>query len=171
MARIGHSSARAALLYQHATRERDDAIAVALDAMARPGRADERVLDCRTARCGGSRTLWPMSVQHHVDAEGRYDGKTLQELWPAVVDEVVAAVDPLEVILFGSVARGEDGPDSDIDLLVVLDHIEAGREAADDGAHPLGDRHVRAGRRVRHRPGRDGGASRRRRLVALLAAA
>ena len=66
-----------------------------------------------------------MPVQHHVDAEGRYDGKTLQELWPAVVDEVVQAVDPLEVILFGSVARGDDGPDSDIDLLVVLDHIEA----------------------------------------------
>lgn len=66
-----------------------------------------------------------MPVQHHVDADGRYDGKTLQELWPAVVDEVVQAAYPLEVILFGSVARGDDGPDSDIDLLVVLDHIEA----------------------------------------------
>ena len=42
----------------------------------------------------------------------------------AVVDEVVHAVDPVEVILFGSVARGEDGPDSDIDLLVVFEHIE-----------------------------------------------
>jgi uncharacterized protein len=41
-----------------------------------------------------------------------------------VVDEVVRAVEPAEVILFGSVARGEDGPDSDIDLLVVFDHIE-----------------------------------------------
>ncbi len=65
-----------------------------------------------------------MSVQHFVDEEGRYDGRTLQELWPSVVDEVVRAVDPAEVILFGSVARGEDGPDSDIDLLVVFDHIE-----------------------------------------------
>ena len=65
-----------------------------------------------------------MSVQHFVDEQGRYDGKTLQELWPAVVDEVVRAVDPAEVILFGSVARGEEGPDSDIDLLVVFDHIE-----------------------------------------------
>lgn len=26
----------------------------------------------------------------------------------------------MEIILFGSVARGDDGPDSDIDLLVVL---------------------------------------------------
>ena len=65
-----------------------------------------------------------MSVQHFVDEQGRYDGKTLQELWPSVVDEVVGAVDPVEVILFGSVARGEDGPDSDIDLLVVFDRIE-----------------------------------------------
>ncbi len=65
-----------------------------------------------------------MPVQHFVDDQGRYDGKTLQELWPSVVDEVVHAVDPAEVILFGSVARGEDGPDSDIDLLVVFDHID-----------------------------------------------
>ncbi len=65
-----------------------------------------------------------MSVQHTVDDQGRYDGKTLQELWPQVVAEVVAAIDPAEVILFGSVARREDGPDSDIDLLVVLDHVQ-----------------------------------------------
>ena len=69
-----------------------------------------------------------MSVQHFVDEQGRYDGKTLQELWPSVVDEVVCAVDPAEVILFGSVARGDDGPDSDIDLLVVFDHIEPGEK-------------------------------------------
>jgi integrase len=33
MARIGHSSTRAAMIYQHASRDRDDAIAVALDAL------------------------------------------------------------------------------------------------------------------------------------------
>lgn len=59
-----------------------------------------------------------------VDEQGRYDGRTLQELWPSIIDEVVRAVDPVEVVLFGSVARGEDGPDSDIDLLVVFEHIE-----------------------------------------------
>lgn len=69
-------------------------------------------------------TLASMSVQHFVDEQGRYDGKTLQELWPSVVDEVVREVDPIEVILFGSVARGNDGPDSDIDVLVVFDHID-----------------------------------------------
>jgi predicted nucleotidyltransferase len=65
-----------------------------------------------------------MSVQHFVDEQGRYDGKTLAELWPSVVTEVVCAVNPAEVILSGSMARGDDGPDSDIDLLVVFDHIE-----------------------------------------------
>ena len=33
MARIGHSSTRAAMIYQHATRDRDQAIAVALNAL------------------------------------------------------------------------------------------------------------------------------------------
>jgi integrase len=33
MARIGHSSTRAAMIYQHASRDRDDAIAAALNAL------------------------------------------------------------------------------------------------------------------------------------------
>jgi hypothetical protein len=40
---------------------------------------------------------------------------------PELLDPVVAYFQPRRVILFGSVARGEAGPDSDIDLLVVLD--------------------------------------------------
>ena len=39
----------------------------------------------------------------------------------ALLDAVVAHFDPLQVILFGSRSRGEAHPDSDIDLLVVLD--------------------------------------------------
>ena len=39
----------------------------------------------------------------------------------ALLEAVVAHFDPLQVILFGSQARGEAGADSDIDLLVVLD--------------------------------------------------
>ncbi len=43
---------------------------------------------------------------------------------PQVVDRlvqaVVASVRPLRIILFGSAARGEMGPDSDLDLLVVM---------------------------------------------------
>jgi HEPN domain-containing protein/predicted nucleotidyltransferase len=46
---------------------------------------------------------------------GRPDGKVLAE----IVQSVVAAAQPDEVVLFGSAARGEMGPDSDIDLLVI----------------------------------------------------
>lgn len=38
-----------------------------------------------------------------------------------LLEPVVAYFRPRRVIVFGSVARGEAGPDSDIDLLVVLD--------------------------------------------------
>ncbi len=65
-----------------------------------------------------------MSQAHTVDELGRYDGRTLSEAVPLVVEEIAASLDPLEIILFGSVARGEDGPDSDIDLLVVFDAID-----------------------------------------------
>jgi len=40
---------------------------------------------------------------------------------PELLDSVVAHFRPQRVILFGSAARGEAGPDSDLDLLVVLD--------------------------------------------------
>ena len=40
---------------------------------------------------------------------------------PELLDPVVAYFQPRRVIVFGSVARGEAGPDSDIDLLVVVD--------------------------------------------------
>lgn len=38
-----------------------------------------------------------------------------------LLDPLVAYFDPQKVILIGSVARGEAGTDSDIDLVVVLD--------------------------------------------------
>jgi uncharacterized protein len=40
---------------------------------------------------------------------------------PELLNSVVAYFNPSRVILFGSVARGEAGPDSDIDLLVIVD--------------------------------------------------
>ena len=40
---------------------------------------------------------------------------------PELLDPVVAYFRPRRVILFGSRARGDFGPDSDIDLLVVVD--------------------------------------------------
>lgn len=38
MAQLGHSSPRAAMIYQHATRDRDQAIAKALGQLTQPSR-------------------------------------------------------------------------------------------------------------------------------------
>ncbi len=46
---------------------------------------------------------------------GKVDEKVLEE----IVKRIVEAVAPEKIILFGSAARGEMGPDSDLDLLVV----------------------------------------------------
>lgn len=53
-----------------------------------------------------------------------YEGRTLEEWLPAVVGRVVERFDPLRVVLFGSLARGEADYDSDVDLLVVFDRVE-----------------------------------------------
>jgi predicted nucleotidyltransferase len=53
-----------------------------------------------------------------------YEGKTLDQWLPAVVERIVERFDPLRVILFGSMARGEAGYHSDVDLLVVFDEVE-----------------------------------------------
>ena len=37
-----------------------------------------------------------------------------------LVQRIVDAVHPLKIILFGSAVRGEMGPDSDVDVLVVM---------------------------------------------------
>ena len=49
-----------------------------------------------------------------------------------VVRRLVAAYQPERIYLFGSAARGESGPDSDYDLLVVLPDA-AGPERRDAG--------------------------------------
>ena len=49
---------------------------------------------------------------------------------PIVVERIVRDFHPLQIILFGSQARGEARPDSDIDLLVVLAAVADKRRAA-----------------------------------------
>ncbi len=44
-----------------------------------------------------------------------------QPLIRRMVKRIVEKFDPEQVILFGSQARGDAGPDSDVDLLVVMD--------------------------------------------------
>jgi len=60
---------------------------------------------------------------------GRDDGRGLAEWVPEVVGDIVRTANPLKVILFGSLARGEHDGDSDIDLLVVLDHAPPERRS------------------------------------------
>lgn len=63
----------------------------------------------------------------HVQAiysDGKWNGRTLREWMPDAVEDIVRVFNPVRVILFGSIARGEEGPDSDLDFLVVLDHVD-----------------------------------------------
>lgn len=61
----------------------------------------------------------------------------------AVVDQIVAGFHPMKVILFGSRAWGEPGPESDFDLMVIMDtegnplHTAARISAAVDHPFPL----------------------------------
>ncbi|MCY3763038.1 MAG: nucleotidyltransferase domain-containing protein, partial [Gemmatimonadetes bacterium] len=48
------------------------------------------------------------------------EGKTARTVIDKLVADVVKSVNPLQIILFGSAARGDAGEHSDIDLLVVM---------------------------------------------------
>ncbi len=52
------------------------------------------------------------------------------ELIATMTDRIVRDFDPLRIILFGSHARGDAQPDSDIDLLVILAEAPNKRQAA-----------------------------------------
>ena len=47
-----------------------------------------------------------------------------------VVSKIVATINPDKIILFGSYARGDASPDSDIDVLVIKSGVENMRQAA-----------------------------------------
>lgn len=55
------------------------------------------------------------------DGKAAWQGRLLSEWVPYVVELIVDTFNPVRIILFGSVAEGTDGPDSDLDFLVVLD--------------------------------------------------
>lgn len=46
--------------------------------------------------------------------------KDLDEITCEIIDATVGAVKPERIVLFGSRARGDNGPDSDLDLLVII---------------------------------------------------
>jgi len=53
---------------------------------------------------------------------------TTQTQIERMVARIVKKFHPQQVILFGSHARGEAGPDSDVDLLVVMEYEGAARD-------------------------------------------
>lgn len=49
-----------------------------------------------------------------------------------IVERVVAVAQPDRIVLFGSAARGDMGPDSDVDLLIVKSGVAHRRKLAQD---------------------------------------
>lgn len=65
------------------------------------------------------KSFGPMDIQDKHEAEERIEH---------LREQIVAAVDPQQIILFGSHARDEARPNSDVDLLVVHDTDRTNRE-------------------------------------------
>ncbi len=57
--------------------------------------------------------------------DGLWNGTPVVEWIPEVVDDVVEGFGPARVMVFGSVARGDDDSASDLDLLVLFDDLDA----------------------------------------------
>jgi uncharacterized protein len=68
----------------------------------------------------------------------KFEMTTLEQAWPeptathvrVAVEQIAAHFNPLRVLVFGSYARGEARPGSDLDLLVVLPGVDHKREVA-----------------------------------------
>ena len=56
-----------------------------------------------------------------------WNGRTLRDWSASLAADLVDAFHPVEIWLFGSVARGDDGASSDLDVLVVLDAYDPAR--------------------------------------------
>jgi len=64
---------------------------------------------------------------------------TTADLIQTMTDRIVRDFYPLRLILFGSHARGDAGPESDVDLLVVLPRVANKRRAAVEIRRALAD--------------------------------
>jgi predicted nucleotidyltransferase len=64
---------------------------------------------------------------------------TTDLLIAAMTERIVARFHPLRIILFGSRGRGDAGPRSDVDLLIVLPQVSNTRQAALEIRRALAD--------------------------------
>ena len=65
-----------------------------------------------------------------------------QGILDAAVERIVGRFDPEKIILFGSYANGEVTPDSDLDLLIVMDLEGSRRRKANEIDLALADRMI-----------------------------
>jgi uncharacterized protein len=63
----------------------------------------------------------------------------IDSILTTIRDRIVSRFQPLRLIVFGSVARGEAGRDSDVDLLVVVERTDDKRALAVEIASELSD--------------------------------
>ena len=75
-------------------------------------------LDPEPVRSGGTRTEQPWVVE---GVQNRVFMTVTEEILDEITRRIVHAFDPEKVVLFGSYAYGEPYPDSDVDLLVVME--------------------------------------------------
>ena len=54
-------------------------------------------------------------------------GQKYMERLPEITRRILSVSQPHKIILFGSYARGDFNPDSDLDLLVILENVDAPR--------------------------------------------
>lgn len=81
------------------------------------------------ARTGHNERVTRATVSE-IEGKALYDGRRLIDWASEIAGLIVDRFDATQIVLFGSVARGDDGPDADIDLLVILPIIGRRHDAA-----------------------------------------
>ena len=65
--------------------------------------------------------------------------KRLPNSVPIAIDRIIKKFNPMKIILFGSWARGDAKPDSDVDLLIVFQNIDDKRKVTINIGNELSD--------------------------------
>lgn len=76
------------------------------------GPAQSAVVRREARSAVGTGPLWPPAT---------ITNPAIRAAWPTAIRTIVEQFNPALIILFGSQARGDSRPDSDVDLLVVMD--------------------------------------------------